>query len=109
MTVGDVLAEHDDNVITTHVAAFEMNLARGIQCDGEGRGVRLSHVDRAANRRRIGRWMLGGLAHLGHRDTADQPGVRVKACVNLLVLCGPVATRAIGAVREAARMQAAVD
>ena len=109
MTVRHIAAKQDHDMIAADMRPCEMNLARGVEGDGVAGRVTHREMMRPRDRAGLRRRVRGRLAHLGHCDPSDDPGVALERLVNPLVDVRPVGASAIGAHGEAAGMETSIQ
>src|SRR5579863_2018526 len=99
MAIWHVPTQKDDDVITADGITLEVNLAVGVQPDGEARGRMLRNMQRALDAVGLWRRVRFRLTHFRHCDAPNQPRVCLKGGMNLLILHRPIAGCAICTLR----------
>ena len=72
--------------VASDLAALEVNLSAWIQRDAECVSTGFGNVDGPLDLPRLRRHVRRRLAHFGHRDPTDEPGIAVKRGMHLLIL-----------------------
>ncbi|MGY2996665.1 hypothetical protein ACVWWD_005472 [Mesorhizobium sp. URHB0026] len=109
MAVGYIMSEQHHDMVPADVGFCKVQLARGIERHGKAARIALREIMRPLDLAAIRGRMRGGLAHLGHGDAADDPGVALEVVVDLLIEARPLGPAAVGAFGIAAGMKAAVE